>query len=83
LDVAADHVLIAPGCKMALSLAMMALIEHGDEVLYPDPGFPSIRHLPAAWAPPPSPLLGREESISARHCRNRSKNHTTHQGADF
>ena len=25
---------------MALSLAMMALIEPGDEVLYPDPGFP-------------------------------------------
>src|SRR6202140_747598 len=35
-----DQVLIAPGCKMALSLAMMALIESGDEVLYPDPGFP-------------------------------------------
>jgi aspartate aminotransferase len=35
-----DQVLIAPGCKMALSLAMMALIEPGDEVLYPDPGFP-------------------------------------------
>jgi aspartate aminotransferase len=40
LDVAAEQVLIAPGCKMALSLAMMALIEPGDEVLYPDPGFP-------------------------------------------
>src|SRR6202047_1569370 len=40
LDVAAGNVLIAPGCKMALSLAMMALIEPGDEVLYPDPGFP-------------------------------------------
>jgi aspartate aminotransferase len=40
LDVAAEHVLVAPGCKMALSLAMMALIEPGDEVLYPDPGFP-------------------------------------------
>jgi aspartate aminotransferase len=40
LDVAAANVLIAPGCKMALSLAMMALIEPGDEVLYPDPGFP-------------------------------------------
>jgi aspartate aminotransferase len=37
---AAEQVLIAPGCKMALSLAMMALIEPGDEVLYPDPGFP-------------------------------------------
>jgi aspartate aminotransferase len=40
LDVTAEHILIAPGCKMALSLAMMALIEPGDEVLYPDPGFP-------------------------------------------
>jgi aspartate/methionine/tyrosine aminotransferase len=40
LDVATEQVLIAPGCKMALSLAMMALIEPGDEVLYPDPGFP-------------------------------------------
>jgi aspartate aminotransferase len=37
---APEQVLIAPGCKMALSLAMMALIEPGDEVLYPDPGFP-------------------------------------------
>lgn len=40
LDVAPDQVLVAPGCKMALSLAMMALIEPGDEILYPDPGFP-------------------------------------------
>jgi aspartate/methionine/tyrosine aminotransferase len=40
LDVPAQHVLIAPGCKMALALAMMALIEPGDEVLFPDPGFP-------------------------------------------
>jgi aspartate/methionine/tyrosine aminotransferase len=40
LEVAAEQVLVAPGCKMALSLAMMALVEPGDEVLYPDPGFP-------------------------------------------
>jgi aspartate aminotransferase len=40
LSVQPEHVLVAPGCKMALSLAMMALIEPGDEVLYPDPGFP-------------------------------------------
>src|ERR1700732_2696371 len=40
LDVSSEEVLVAPGCKMALSLAMMALIEPGDEVLYPDPGFP-------------------------------------------
>src|SRR5258707_9058895 len=40
LRVAPEDVLVAPGCKMALSLAMLALIEPGDEVLYPDPGFP-------------------------------------------
>ncbi len=40
VDAAPEQVLIAPGCKMALSLAMMALIEPADEVLYPDPGFP-------------------------------------------
>ena len=40
LSIKPEQVLIAPGCKMALSLAMMALIEPGDEVLYPDPGFP-------------------------------------------
>jgi aspartate aminotransferase len=40
LDVRMEEVIVAPGCKMALSLAMMALIEPGDEVLYPDPGFP-------------------------------------------
>jgi aspartate aminotransferase len=40
LEVGPEEVLVAPGCKMALSLAMMALIEPGDEVLYPDPSFP-------------------------------------------
>jgi aspartate aminotransferase len=40
LGIAPEQVLVAPGCKMALALAMMALIEPGDEVLYPDPGFP-------------------------------------------
>jgi len=40
LDVAPEQVLVAPGCKMALALTMMGLIEPGDEVLYPDPSFP-------------------------------------------
>ncbi len=40
LEVEPVEVLVTPGCKMALSLAMMALIEPGDEVLYPDPSFP-------------------------------------------
>lgn len=40
IRVSPDHIAIAPGCKIALFMAMMALIEPGDEVLYPDPGFP-------------------------------------------
>ena len=40
LEVSPEEVLVAPGCKMALALVMMALVEPGDEVLCPDPGFP-------------------------------------------
>ncbi len=40
LNVSSEEILVAPGCKPALMLAMMALIEPGDEVLFPDPGFP-------------------------------------------
>jgi aspartate/methionine/tyrosine aminotransferase len=40
LTARAENVLVGPGCKPVLALAMMALVESGDEVLYPDPGFP-------------------------------------------
>jgi aspartate aminotransferase len=40
ITVSPDNIVIAPGCKIALFLAMFALLEPGDEVLYPDPGFP-------------------------------------------
>jgi aspartate/methionine/tyrosine aminotransferase len=33
-------VVVTPGAKPALSLALMALVEPGDEVIVPDPGFP-------------------------------------------
>ena len=60
LDVAAEQVLVAPGCKMALSLAMMALIEPGDEVLYPDPGFPIYASFTRGLGAKPVPF-GLEE----------------------
>jgi aspartate/methionine/tyrosine aminotransferase len=40
ISVSSANIVIAPGCKIALFLAMFALLETGDEVLYPDPGFP-------------------------------------------
>jgi aspartate/methionine/tyrosine aminotransferase len=45
LKVSPDNVVIAPGCKIALFMAMMALIDPGDEVLYPDPGFPGYQSI--------------------------------------
>src|SRR5579864_7631526 len=40
IKVSPDNVVVFPGAKIALFQAMMALLEAGDEVLYPDPGFP-------------------------------------------
>jgi aspartate aminotransferase len=62
LEVAAEQVLVAPGCKMALSLAMMALIEPGDEVLYPDPGFPIYPSFTRALGAKPVPFALEEKN---------------------
>lgn len=40
IRISPDNVVIAPGCKIALFQTLMALVDPGDEVLYPDPGFP-------------------------------------------
>ena len=62
LNVTAEQVLVAPGCKMALSLAMMALIEPGDEVLYPDPGFPIYPSFTRGLGAKAVPFALREEN---------------------
>jgi aspartate aminotransferase len=49
IDIAADSVVLAPGCKIALFFALMALIDPGDEVLYPDPGFPGYQSITAGF----------------------------------
>jgi aspartate aminotransferase len=38
--VSPDRVVVVPGGKPVMFFAMLALIEDGDEVIYPDPGFP-------------------------------------------
>jgi aspartate/methionine/tyrosine aminotransferase len=62
LDVTSEQVLVAPGCKMALSLAMMALIEPGDDVLYPDPGFPIYPSFTRGLGAKAVPFALREEN---------------------
>jgi len=36
----ADNVVVTPGAKPIMFFAMLALLEEGDEVIYPNPGFP-------------------------------------------
>jgi len=45
VKVSPSNIVIAPGCKIGLFMAMMALINPGDEVLYPEPGFPAYRSI--------------------------------------
>jgi aspartate/methionine/tyrosine aminotransferase len=41
VELAPDQVVVAPGTKPLILLPMMALLNPGDEVICPDPGFPS------------------------------------------
>ena len=41
LQLAAEQVVICPGAKPALFFPTLALVRPGDEVIYPDPGFPT------------------------------------------
>jgi aspartate aminotransferase len=56
LQVSPDNIVIAPGCKIALFMAMMALIDPGDEVLYPDPGFPGYSSITLGLGGVPVPF---------------------------
>jgi aspartate/methionine/tyrosine aminotransferase len=62
IKVSPANVVMAPGCKIALFLAMMALLEPGDEVLYPDPGFPGYPSIALGLGAVPVPF-----TLSARH----------------
>jgi len=56
LTVSSANIVIAPGCKIALFMAMMALLDPGDEVLYPDPGFPGYASITRGLGAVPVPF---------------------------
>ncbi len=41
VDVAPSQIVVGPGAKPILFLPTLALVQPGDEVIYPDPGFPT------------------------------------------
>lgn len=61
IDVDAGRVLVANGAKPFLFFTILAVCDPGDEVIYPDPGFP-IYESTVSWAGAvPVPLPLREE----------------------
>ena len=61
LHVEADQVVVGPGAKPALFFAAMALIQPGDEVIYPNPGFPTYQALIQLAEGVPVPVSLRED----------------------
>ncbi len=57
-----EQVVVGPGTKPFMLLPMLALLEPGDEVIYPDPGFPSYGSAIgiAGARPVPLPLLEKD-----------------------
>lgn len=57
IKVGAEHVCVVPGGKPIIFFPMMALLEPGDEVIFPNPGFPiyesMVRFLGAVGKPVP------------------------------
>src|SRR5438128_6883625 len=58
----ADRIVVTPGAKPIMFFAIMALCEEGDEVVYPDPGFPMYESITAFSGATPVPLPLREEN---------------------
>ncbi|HZW96915.1 MAG TPA: pyridoxal phosphate-dependent aminotransferase [Candidatus Eremiobacteraceae bacterium] len=56
ISVSAGNIVVAPGCKAALFFAMLALLEVGDEVLYPNPGFPGYPSITLGLGAVPVPF---------------------------
>src|SRR6266542_1528199 len=58
----ANRVVITPGAKPIMFYAIMALCQEGDEVIYPDPGFPMYGSLTSFVGATPVPVVLREEN---------------------
>ena len=58
-----DRVVVTPGAKPIMFFTILALAGEGDEVLYPDPGFPMYESITsfAGAVPVPVPLRERNE----------------------
>ncbi len=57
-----DRVIVTPGAKPIMWYVMLATCQEGDEVIYPDPGFPMYESIARFAGATPVPLPLREEN---------------------
>jgi aspartate/methionine/tyrosine aminotransferase len=62
LDVRPEEVVITPGGKPIMFFSMLALVSSGDEVMYPNPGFPVYESLIKFVDAKPVPIPLKEEN---------------------
>ena len=62
IEVSPEEVVITPGAKPVIFLSFLLLLEEGDEVIYPDPGFPAYRSIIEFIGAKAVPLRLREEN---------------------
>jgi len=62
IPVKPEHVIIVPGSKNVLLFAMLALVNPGDEVVYPDPGYPIYESVARFVGATLRPIRLREEN---------------------
>jgi aspartate aminotransferase len=60
MRISPDRVVVTPGAKPIMFYTIMALAGEGDEVLYPDPGFPMYESITAFAGARPVPIPLRE-----------------------
>ncbi len=61
-DVSADSVIVTPGGKPVMFFTIMALVEQGVEVIYPNPGFPIYESMINYMGGTPVPMQLNEET---------------------
>jgi aspartate aminotransferase len=62
LETSPDQVIMAPGAKPIMWYLILATCQEGDEVIYPDPGFPMYESIARFAGATPVPLPLREEN---------------------
>jgi aspartate aminotransferase len=61
VEVTPEEVVVTPGAKPIMFFSILALVEAGDEVLYPNPGFPIYESMIRFVGAKPVPLVLEEE----------------------